>query len=224
MKKLVDWDNLNPGSSFVSGYTAGKKLEHAQGYLDIAQGDADIRQETHSWKKEDRQKESFIQAGMAKAGQDGGYNGVIDFLQAVDPTRALGFHKAKIGLDNDILGNQVLQATSQTKILGAMVESYGILGKMGHTVMKAPEGQQNGLYQSMLPMVQKVNPNAPTTFNESAKNMFLLASAQASPASQVFGNKQEMQTNNSKIGKLSMEIGILAKRGATAENNPTMRA
>lgn len=202
-----------------------------QDYLKIAQADLGIRQgeygmkaEEFGWKREDRAKSQEITRGMAQAAQSGGYEGVIDYLKTVDPMTAIKFHAAKLELDAGIMNNDVLKAQSKNKINDAMFESYGLLGKMGMALQAAPEDQRDNMYQTMLPMVKQINPNAPDQLDEKAAGMFMLGIAQATPQNQLFKSSKDVLTSESNLGKLDVDLRSRLARGETAENSPTVRA
>jgi len=227
----------DPSLGWMQGVMAAKDLQFKQnedanrkGMLDIAQH-GDIREERVSmhgaesfdWKRQDRAQEQFIQQGMATSFQQGGYEGVIDFLGANDPQRAMDFTKQKLELDASIMGNKVMQSLVPSKQAEAMVEGYNVIGKMGQSLLNAPEQDRSGMYQHMLPIIKTINPNASDGLDSNAINMFMLAAGQAMPESQLFGAQRAQLTSESAMGKLDIDIRSRLQNGETMENSPSLR-
>lgn len=158
-------------------------------------------EEQQSWKRHDVEREQAIQLGMSQAAQQGGYEGVIKYLQNADPVRAIQFHELKLGLDQSMMKTDVMKAQSQTKIAEAMAEGYGVIGKMGLALLKADPQDRQNMYKQMLPMIKQVNPDAPTSLNDKAISMFMLSAAQATPQNQLFVNQGIAQKATSAMGK-----------------------
>lgn len=227
-----------PSFGWMQGVLAAKDLQlqqnqdaRSKGMLDIAHHE-DTRSERTSmqqaegfdWKRQDRAKMQFIEQGMATSFQQGGYEGVIDFLGANDPERALDFTKKKLELDASIMSNSVMQSLVPSKQAEAMVEGYNVIGKMGQSLLNAPEEDRNVMYQQMLPILKTINPNAPDGLDSSAVSMFMLAAGQAMPASQLFGASRAQLTSESAMGKLDVDIRSRLAAGETLENSPLLRA
>lgn len=186
----------------LGGYVKG-----VQAYQNLAQNQQNQQIQATSFNEAqfNREKEQTIQAGMSDSAQQGGYPAVIDYLLKADPARAIQFNQAKVGLDNSILQNKVMQATSQRDVASAMVTSYGLLGKMGYSISHAPPDQQQSLYQAALPMIKTVNPNAPDSYGGEAQSMFVLAGAQAMPAAFAYMGTAALLQGTENIGKMSAE-------------------
>lgn len=170
------------------------------------QGLFEMQKEAFGWKREDRERDQEILHGIAAAGQDGGYNGVIAYLKGVDPKQALKFEKEKVALDLDIMQNDTYKLAHENDKAKVMVEGYQILGKMYGAVQQAPAEEQNTVYQSMLPIIKQVNPNAPEQYDADAKAMGMLSIAQATPQNQYFADKQTVIKAQSEMGKLQADI------------------
>lgn len=169
----------------------------------------------------DRTRQQIITTGIMDNAQKGGYPAVIDYLRVADPDRAMQFENAKIQLDNNILGNKVLQATSQDQIATAMAHSYSLLGKMGYQIMNAPEDQQQALYSAAMPLVKQVNPNAPDNVQD-AFPMFMLAGAQSMPAAYAYMGAAAGLQATTDMGKAQAYIAQLHGMGY-ADNSPEMQ-
>lgn len=187
--------------------------------LGIKKEDLGMRKEEFGWKRNDREREEQIRSGIMSAAQDGGYEGVVDFLKGIDPERALKVHAEKLDLDTKIMKNEVLAAQAPNEINKAMVESYGILGKLGHAVLKAPEEERDAMYKQILPMVKRINPDAPDSLDNNAMGMFMLAAAQATPENQLFLGSKANLRYASQVSKASAELQSLYAEGKTAEND-----
>lgn len=169
-------------------------------------------------KQEEYKKQKSINEGMVFAAQQGGYNGVIDYLEKVDPDRAVEFTGKKLALDRSIMGNEVMKATSQRDIASAMVESYGIIGKMGYSLLQAPPGDREAMYKQMLPILQKVNPDAPDNVKD-AVPMLMLGVAQSIPENVMYGNKLNAQKSYSKVDGINRDIERRMAAGETVETS-----
>lgn len=189
-------------------------LAIAQEDLGIRLADLNMRKEEHSWKVEDRDKMGQLDLGMKEAMSKGGYGGVIDYLKTEDPTMALKFHAEKLKLDAEIMQNDVMQARAPTEKLKAMAESYAVLGKQGAAILSAKPEDREDMYRHMLPMIKKVNPDAPDTL-ERAVPMLMLSAAQATPESQLFASRFEMQKAESAIGKMYNDLFVARQQGDT---------
>jgi len=162
-------------------------------------------QEKFSWERDAYTKQKDITAGMENAAAENGYTGVIDYLKTRDPMMAITFHAEKLKLDNAISNNEVVQAKTKNEVSQAMFDSYAVLGKMGSTLMAAAPEDRDTLYKQMLPMVRKVNPEAPDNV-EDATPMFLLGISQATPANQMAALTGGIQKAETKIGKLYNDL------------------
>ena len=200
------------GEGAFKGYLAREKIDRekeksgrAERYTTILESDSDIRQENQLFKREDREKEQSIMNGMVEASNEGGYEGVIDFLKQVDPERALKFDQGKKTLDASIMKNDVMKSTSKLTKDKALVESYGIMGKMGAAIMQAPEEERDAMYQQQKKLWKTVLPDASETWDAKMQNNTLLAMNQALPASLAI-----------KYGK--EEVKLLGRQGAIVAN------
>lgn len=226
-----------PNYGWMQGILTAKDLQlklnedtRAQGMLDIA-NHADTREERTSqieaeafdWKRQDHNKQQFIDDGMAQAFQQGGYSAVIDFLGNNDPERALDFTKKKLALDKSIMTNDVMRTIVPTAQAQAMVEGYNVLGKMGTALLQAPEQDRANMYAQMLPIVKTVNPDAPDSLDDNATSMFMLAAAQAMPANLLYEANQSNLSSQSALGKLDVDIRSRIAAGETMENSPQLR-
>lgn len=208
----------------LQGYLLRQATDRSNAQLDLAKQNAQnennreerklgMTEELFGWKKEEKQRQDQLRAGMMSAANDGGYEGVIQYLQTADPEKAIEFHKAKLSLDNDIMSNDVLKTTSKFQKDNAMMESYGLLGKIGYGIMKLPPEMRQVAYDQTMPMIKQINPNAPDKVTEAAP-MFMLSMAQAMPSNILFKAQGEQQQAQSAVGKLNMDIESALKRGA----------
>lgn len=211
------------GKAYVDGLMARKQLEMTQSSNDRSEEQLNMTKEEFGYKRQQVEKELTLQNGMTTAAQQGGYNGVISYLQQQDPEKAMQFTDAKLKLDDHILNNSVLQATSQRDKAAAMVESYGVLGKMGAALMAAPAEDRENMYHNMMPIVKTVNPAAPENLQE-AVPMFMLAMAQSIPANQFWGNKTTAQKSQSAADKLNQDIEARQAKGESPDTSPELHS
>lgn len=204
------------GEGWVKGYLARQELNRQNAQLGMDQ-------ETQGWKRTDREKKRMIDDGMVAAAQKGGYNGVIDYLETADPDRAIDFTKAKLGLDQNIMQNDVMKTALPGMKAEALAQGYGVLGKMGAALLNAKPEERSNMYQHMLPMVKAVNPSAPDTLDASATSMFMLAASQATPESILFGNKKDQNQLKGKIGNAIVGKNYLISKGY-APDSPEVKA
>lgn len=204
-----------PNIGWMKGALAARDLQfkqnddvRQQGLLDIA-NHGDVRQERTSqqqaeafdWKRKDRDREMAIQSGMSEAAQQGGFEGVIDYLTNADPDRALDFAAKKNSLDQAMMKTDTIKSLIPIQQAAAMAEGYGIIGKMGTALLRAPDEDRQGMYQNMLPVLKKINPDAPDSLNQDAVNMFMLGAAQAMPANLLYANDKKLNQYQSAIGQ-----------------------
>ncbi len=189
-----------------------QKVDIQKDYLKIAQADLGIRisdqqmkQEMFSWKREDRMKLKKQQEGIMQAADAGGYAGVIEHLKATDPVKAIEFHSKKLELDAGIMKNEVYRGEAASKKREALFQGYQFMGKMGMAIMNAPPGEQNALYQRMLPMIKKVNPDAPNNLVDAAPQM-MLGFSLSHPASIHVQGQQDINKYNSELPKLQQDL------------------
>jgi hypothetical protein len=209
-KQALQMAGINPqdaGPGFVEGYLKAQDNRRAEAGsnrankgVELAQGKFGIMNEQQSWAREAHAKEDVIQAGMAEAGKEGGYSGVIDYLKGTDPSRAMEFEKAKLGLDESIMKNSVMQAVVPTQQARAMVESYGALGKMGAAILSAAPEDRQDMYTAMQSMIKTVNPDAPASV-EDAIPMFKLSMAQSMPEDILYKSKKQEISWKGEVGK-----------------------
>lgn len=219
----LDTKALGPG--FVKGYLASQDNRRsdqgevrAEKATAMAQDQSNAMLEEHGWKREAKQKEDLIQAGMSDAAQSGGYEAVVDFLKTADPERAMLFDTKKQELDRSIMGTQVMQAVGQKDMVNARVEAYGALGKMGTALLNAKEGDRAAMYQTMLPMVKAVNPDAPNSLDSNAVGMFMLAQAQATPANLLYYSHKNLTGTLSTLGKIDSDIRARQAAGVSPDD------
>lgn len=232
-------DRANIKTQLDVGYfgLAENQDKRAQGYLDIAkadlgirQGDAQIRREEadresekFDWKREDRQWQIGMRDGVQQAAQAGGFSGVVDFLQGTDPERALLLQQKKSELDTSILQNETMKNLQPLQQQKALFESYGALGKMATGIMNAPAEARGGMYETALPMIRAVWPDAPDKLNKQAVEMAQLAIAQATPENQLFTmNKQSSQAEDF-IQATQSRIQQMNAKGLNSDNNEEVR-
>ena len=224
-RALAQTEEVPIGRDFVEGYLSSQQNRRADEANSRAWNEdrraeetLDMKKEQFGWARGEHDRLNFLRAGMAAASQDGGYEGVIDFLKVNDPEKALEFTQSKLALDKSIMSNEVMKATSKRDIANAMVESYGVIGKMGAAILQAPASDLNSMYQQMLPILKTVNPEAPTNLNSDAVSMFMLSAAQAMPVNQLFGANKQIQNAQSQIGKLNADIENALNSGKTPDD------
>lgn len=201
---------------FMEGYYRAQENKRANATMRIAQTRENV-------KEQEEQREMVIQEGMRMNAVKGGYEGVIDYLEGVDPERALVFNKAKTKLDQDLLKTDVMKAQHPAQIAGAMLEGYAVLGKVGSAILQADPSERDNMYQMMLPVIKTVNPNASESLNGDATNMFALAIAQATPENQLFKSQKAAVTSESALGKIDTDLKSRYAAGYDA-NDPTIQA
>lgn len=210
------------GEGWVKGYLAKQELNRQNAVLGM-------EQEKQGWSRTDREKRRMIDDGMSQAAQNGGYNGVIDYLKTADPDRAVEFENKKLDLDQKIMKNDVMQTLLPTEKAKAMAEGYGVLGKMGFALLKAPAEDRDNMYQTMLPIIKQVNPQAPSSLNQNAVDMFALGIAQSTDENQLYGyNKQQTQMQGD-LGKaiedshkITLKYGADSKEAQLATQNVSL--
>lgn len=214
-------DLSNMSGIQLGGYAKGLLAAHGMDLENQANARAN---ETQTFQREEITKQQQIQMGMQQAAKTGGFGGVLEYLQTADPTQALKMQQSKASLDTQILQNQRLSMMNDQQKQAALVQGYGILGKMAVTLMRAPPEDRENMYQRILPIVQTVVPNAPTTLNNDASNILLLGAGQATPESILFNAQKQAMFAQSADGKLNMDIQQALNRGETPASSPGLAA
>ncbi len=200
----------NMPGSYQKGYGLGQIAAQQL----INSRDANNRaNETQSFTRQAFTKEQQISMGMQQAAAQGGYGGVVDYLNTADPERSLKIQQTKTDLDTSMLKADSLATMTDLQKKDALFQGYGLLGKMGATLLSSPADQRSSLYQTMLPMVKAINPDAPDTLNQQATNMFLLGAGQASPDNALWSAKQDVLSQAGEVEKASDRLQALAAAG-----------
>lgn len=198
---------------------AEESLGIKKDYLSIAQEDLGIRKEDlvlrqrkaddehteFTWKAQEYKEQKEIQAGMKEAAAQGGYGQVIDYLKVADPARAVQFHAAKLELDQKMMQTETMQAILPNEKLKAQVEAYGIIGKFGAAVMKAPPEEQQQMYDQVKPMMEQAAGPMPDEV-EQARSIFLLGAAQSTPEAILFQGVQTVGKYSTQVSKAAAEL------------------
>lgn len=212
-------ENYKPGAyGEMQGYLAAQKEKRDQNQDNREERVLDMQEEKFGWARDAHKQEQIIQAGMAAAANDGGYEGVVAYLQKNDPERALKFHDMKLDLDSKIMKNSVMSnITIPSMREDALLESYEKLGKLGQALLKAPPEERQAMYSNLLPIAKVINPDMPDNLND-AVPVFMLSAAQATPASQLFAANSGIVKANSALGKLGQDIEAYKKAGVTPDD------
>ncbi len=216
LKVLASVDPKTINRSWVEGFSKGQEDRRANSAMDMMQ-------EKQSWSRTDRMEQRQIEAGMRQAAEEGGYEGVVDFLKVADPDKAIEFNSKKVALDQGMMKSDLMKSLLPVEQGKAMAEGYGVLGKMGMALMNAkPEDRQN-MYAAMMPMIQKINPDAPKSLTD-AVPMFMLGVAQATPENILFKSKNDISESTSRLGKIANDITIRLRAGYRPETDPGLQS
>lgn len=213
----ADMKGINPMSvnaDWMEGYMKAKHLQ-----MDAAI--VNIKLQDQAFKTTDRAEQAVISDGMAKASASGGYQGVIDYLKGVDPDRAMSFTQNKLALDASMAKNDVMQAALPGMKVQAMVDGYKALGNMGYALLKAPPGDRDNMYKTMLPMIRTVNPDAPDSLDGGGTSMMMLAASQADNKSLLATTGLGQNVMKTQIGQTSAALNDLAAQGK--QNTPLFK-
>jgi hypothetical protein len=183
----------NVGASWVEGYRMRQEDMRKNATISMAQ-------EQQGWQRTDREKRRMIDDGIINAAGTGGFEGALDYLKTADPERAMQFSIAKDKMDQSMMQTEIFKSALPNEKAKLMIEGYGIMGKMGAALLNAPSKDRDNMYQHMLPILKTVNPDAPSSLNQSALDMFQLAVAQATPENQLWNAKKSATTLNSALG------------------------
>ncbi len=218
--KGIDPSKVNSG--FIAGYTAADDLINRAAGVDQNQQKLNLVGEQQSWARTDRAEKRNVDAGMRDAAKQGGFEGVVDFLKTADPDRAMTFQSAKLDLDKKIMSTDLYSALLPVEKAKALFEGYGVLGKMGSALLNAPEKDRSNMYQTMLPMIKTINPQASSTLDGNAVSMFMLAAAQATPENILFDANKRLTSSGTSIEKIDSAISTRLKAGEDG-NSPLMK-
>lgn len=202
-------DPANHSGIWQEAYAKGIIARHEMDRQDQAQANAN---ETQSWNRQQFTKQQQIQMGMQQAAAKGGYGGVIDYLNTADPEQSLKIQQQKNDLDQSMLKNQSLAMLNKQQQQTALFQGYGLLGKMGATILAAPAAERQQLYTQMLPMVKAVNPDAPSNLT-AATPMLMLGAGQAMPDSAIWQAKKDATDSLTGIAKAQTDLNNYFKNG-----------
>jgi hypothetical protein len=203
--------------AYARGQIAGQQMINQK----QAQGNAN---ETQSFQRQEFTKQQQIAQGMQQSALKGGYGGVVNFLQTADPERAIKLQQQKAELDQSMLKTDSMAMLNDDQKKNSLFAGYGLLGKMGATLLAAPPSDRANLYQHMLPMVQAVVPDAPTSLNNDAVSMLQLGAGQAKLPSQLWAAAGDAKTSSSALGQINDDIAAGAALGKTPQNDPGQAA
>lgn len=212
--KSVDPNMVN--EDWAKGFELGQQNQRAN----AAQQNEN---EKMSWSRTDRMEKRQIDEGMRTAAQEGGYSGVVDYLKTADPERAIMFDDAKQKLDQSMLKTETMASLLPAEQLKALGEGYSVIGKMGMALLNAPDKDKQNLYNTMLPMIRKINPEAPDDVM-AATPMFLLAASQATPANLLFRDKNGLANAQSNVAKLESDISKRLAAGADPQTDDALKS
>lgn len=202
-------------------------LKIAQEDLGLKKIDMSMKQEEFGWKREDREKQVELDLGMKDAAKRGGYSAVIDFLKTADPMKAIEFHAQKLKLDEGIMKNDVMQATAQNDKNKALMESYGILGKLGSSLMNMEPKDRANAWKQIAPIAQKVDPTISSNLEEAVPKL-LLAIAQGTPDNILYKNNSTIAEAQSGIGREVNDLKVAEaharKKGLDPATDPGVQA
>lgn len=227
--KMAQEYRLNENADARSEETLGLAKEQFglnKDYLSIAQQDLGIRLENHEndmeefgWKRDDRDRDMRIQQGMTQAADQGGYEGVINFLKVTDPKKAIAFHAEKLKLDSAIMSNETMKTVSMNDKPKALLESYGILGKVSMAMLNAKPEDRDNMFKTISPLLKQVmGDNAPQTLEEFVP-IGMLSVAQATSENQISLQNKNLAALETEEGNTTLAIQQLAAKGLTPEND-----
>lgn len=213
------------------GYAEGVLAAHKMRNDDQAQGNAN---EMQTFKRQEITKQQQISMGMQQAAAKSGYGGVVDYLNTADPERSIQIQQAKTQLDQSMMKSESMATMNNLEKKQAVFAGYGLLGKMGATILAAPPAERQALYTQMLPMVKVVNPDAPDNV-EAAQPMFMLGAGQSMPDSAHWAAKQDVLTAQTDVLKAQNDLSRYYANGGKPDdpvaqslkakvNQPTMDA
>lgn len=198
-------------------------LKIAQQELGLKFDDQSMKREEFGWKRQDRDRQQNLLNGMSQAASEGGYEGVIDFLKIANPEEAIKMHAEKLKLDNAIMSNDVMKAVTPNLKNQALLESYGVIGKMGQAILNAPEKDRQNMFNTMQPMLQKVfGRESPKTLEEAAP-YYMLAVAQNTPENILYASNKQSALLDTEVGKYTAAQQQLLKQGHTENNSQALR-
>lgn len=212
------------------GFLDGWLKASADSRANQAQANANQSQtnenEDHSQKREQYLDNRAIQLGMRQSAAAGGYSGVIDFLKSADPERAMQYQTAKDNMDQNMMKTDMMQALLPNEKAKAMVEGYGIIGKMGMAMMNAPESERDDLYQKVKPIIGTVlgQDNTPSQWGTDAAHIMMLGAAQASDANQLYKANSDATQVHSSLAMAAAEVQRLQSQGQMPGQSPVMDA
>lgn len=128
------------------------------------ESDMKLALDAQTFAKNDREENDV--ASMRKAAQEGEAS-YIQALQQMDPNKALDYLDKKQKLRGTILDNNMKLVDMDDKQLQTTIKRSSAIGNLGFTLEGIQDPTQRALaYQQMLPELRKIDPNAPTEYNQ----------------------------------------------------------
>lgn len=165
-----------------------------------------------------------LSQGIDQAAKNGGFHGTVDFLNQYHPTLA----KQAVQIDAEVKAGMdqtdIVKTLPATEKIAAYQDGYRALSQIGTTLLQADPKDRAAMYKQMLPMVQAVNPNAPTTLDNKAISMFMVAATQTTPNGVVSNIQNYKMSSIHDIETLRNKYQQLKNSGATMSNSEELRA
>ena len=195
---------------YAKGMLAGQQL--------VDQKDQNNRaNENQTFMRQAVTKQKQISMGMQQAALKDGYWGVVNYLNTADPEKSMAIQQQKTDLDTSMLKADSMKMQNDIQQKANLFAGYGLLGKMGATILSVPQEQRQALYNQMLPMVKAVNPDAPNNVAD-ATSMFMLGAGQAMPDSAIWQKKGEVNDAQTEIAKTAQDYRDFKAAGGSDDS------
>lgn len=223
-------DNIYSG--LAQGLANGQSIKAARQDSALKQQQLQLQQQEFGLKEKEFQQNSEIRqmqideakgqqklkAGLNNAFSLGGYEGALDYLKANDMSMYMQVQKAKSDMDQSMITAQGLDQETKNKKVEGLRNSYTILGKMGAQLMKVDPMERAQAYQSILPAIKAIYPDAPDTWSKDAENLFTMTMGLSMPDSVLYGADKLSAKAQTDIGKISQDLNLLRTQGVPEDD------
>lgn len=212
---------------FVEGFRAAQQMKNQRAANARAE-QANMRaQQQHQINMQKQQimlqqmkQEVQFQKGRDMAVQQGGVEGLKDYLMKTRPKEGLALQKQQESLNQSIMKTmQAKQAVSSNE-MSLFSQKQKILGGVYAQVMNADQKVRQQVYQDALPQIRKLDPDAPDQFDPGRA---MMAIGQAIPANQLYSNQKKGLELKTDMGKAEADKQAFLQAGYS-KDHPTIKA
>ena len=213
------------GTGFLQGFAQVQKIKQNRELVNIRkqqfglqQQDAARKQQLHNIKIQGVEREKFLTQGMSRAFKEGGYTGVIGFLDVNDTEKSLQFQNAKSIIDGQLAKTRNLNLLTETQKKKQMEFSYAVMGNLGSKILQAPPDQRPLLYKNVLPLLKTFNKDLPDKYDDAVQDQLILSMGLSMPQNRTAAAKQSKAPLQQQMLDLTLARESLLNKGSSPQS------